>query len=138
MCRRPLPDPFPAGGLTAVPLRSLQFLIEGLFTLLSESLPLAACLHLQPADAVPSPPPAVGIASFWMMPSAPTRTVTRFRPKGYLTDHDAKIIVNRAIRDDPGKGGMHNRQALTFKMIGQSLADYDLWPLYFIGLVCVL
>lgn len=30
---------------------------------------------------------------------------------------------------------MHNRQALTLKMIWKSLLDYDLYPLYFIGLM---
>lgn len=30
---------------------------------------------------------------------------------------------------------MHNRQALTFKMLWESISDYDLWPLYAVGLV---
>lgn len=45
----------------------------------------------------------VGIASFWLMPSSPSQTKTKHRPKGYFTEREEKIIVNRTIRDDPGK-----------------------------------
>lgn len=45
----------------------------------------------------------VGIASFWLMPAAPSKTRTKHRPNGYFTEREEKIIVNRTIRDDPGK-----------------------------------
>ena len=43
-------------------------------------------------------------------------------------------MVTRILRDDPGKATMHNRQAVSPKLLWQSLSDYDLWPIYLIGL----
>lgn len=44
------------------------------------------------------------------------------------------IIINRVIREDPTKSGMHNRQPITPKLLFKSMCDYDLWPLYLLGL----
>ncbi|KAM3068316.1 hypothetical protein ACMFMG_009456 [Clarireedia jacksonii] len=87
------------------------FLIEGLITLL------------------------VGLASFFMMPASAVQTKTWFRPKGWFTDREVSIVVNRVLRDDPSKGDMHNRQAITPKRLWEAAKDYDLWPLYAIGLI---
>ncbi|KAM5363313.1 hypothetical protein ACJA88_013624 [Fusarium oxysporum] len=38
------------------------------------------------------------------------------------------------LRDDPGKATMHNRQGLTGSLIWEALTDYDMWPIYLIGL----
>ena len=76
----------------------------------------------------------IGLCSTFMMAPSPTQTKAWFRPKGWFTEHEEKILVNRILRDDPSKWGMHNRQAVNWKLLWQSLKDYDLWPLYLIGL----
>ncbi|CAK7274547.1 hypothetical protein SEPCBS119000_006230 [Sporothrix epigloea] len=87
------------------------FLIEGLITL------------------------SVGIASFFLMPASAVQTKAWYRPKGWFTDREISIVVNRVLRDDPSKGDMHNRQAVTPRRLWEAIKDYDLWPLYIIGLL---
>lgn len=77
----------------------------------------------------------VGTASFFRMPASAVQTKTWFRPNGWFTEREKAIVVNRVLRDDPSKGDMHNREALTPKRLWEALKDYDLWPLYAIGLV---
>lgn len=77
----------------------------------------------------------VGVASFFMMPASAVQTKSWFRPNGWFTDREVAIVVNRVLRDDPSKGDMHNRQAITLKLLWAALKDYDLWPLYIIGLI---
>ncbi|KAI1165988.1 MFS general substrate transporter [Nemania serpens] len=78
---------------------------------------------------------AVGVASFFMMPASAVQTKTSFRPNGWFTDREVAIVVNRILRDDPSKGDMNNRQAITPKILWACLTDFDLWPLYLIGLI---
>lgn len=87
------------------------FLIEGLITLI------------------------IGISAFFLMPASPVQTKAKWRPNGWFTEREEKIVVNRILRDDPTKGDMHNRQPITLKLLWYSLKDYDLWPLYAIGLL---
>ncbi|KAK3898171.1 allantoate permease, partial [Staphylotrichum tortipilum] len=77
----------------------------------------------------------VGLVSFFFMPASAVQTKTWFRPNGWFTDREVGIVVNRVLRDDPSKGDMHNRQAITPKRLWEALKDYDLWPLYIIGLI---
>lgn len=46
----------------------------------------------------------------------------------------SKVMVNRIIRDDPSKGDMHNRQAISLSLLWEALKDYDMWPIYLLGL----
>ncbi|KAK5997060.1 putative transporter [Cladobotryum mycophilum] len=88
------------------------FLLEGLFTLL------------------------VGILSWLLMPAGPCQTASWFRGKsGWFSEREEKLIVNRVIREDPSKSTMHNREPVTPKLLWQSLKDYDMWPIYILGLI---
>ncbi|KAJ4393231.1 hypothetical protein N0V93_002439 [Gnomoniopsis smithogilvyi] len=86
------------------------FLIEGLLTLV------------------------IGAGSFFCMPASAVQTKSWWCPNGWFSDREIGIIVNRVLRDDPSKGDMHNRQAITPRRLWRALSDYDLWPLYLIGL----
>jgi sugar phosphate permease len=78
----------------------------------------------------------VGACSWTMMPASPCQTAGRGRGRnGWFTEHEERILVNRLLRDDPSKGDMNNRQAVTPRLLWKCLKDYDLWPLYLIGLM---
>ncbi|KAI0095223.1 major facilitator superfamily domain-containing protein [Irpex rosettiformis] len=77
----------------------------------------------------------VGLLSFVMMPPGPTQTKAWYRPRGWFTEREEVIIVNRVLRDDPTKSEMHNRQGLSVKMIVSVITDWRLWPLYALGLL---
>ncbi|CAH2351294.1 uncharacterized transporter [[Candida] railenensis] len=87
------------------------FLIEGLFTLV------------------------VGLFSYFKMPASAVQTKAWYRKKGWYTEREEKIIVNKVLRDDPAKGDMHNREPVGPKELLISLLDYDLWPVYFIRIL---
>lgn len=77
----------------------------------------------------------IGILSWGLMPPSPSQTANWFRGKqGWFSEHEEKILVNRLLRDDPSKGDMHNRQAVNLARLWKCLRDYDLWPLYMVGL----
>ena len=71
---------------------------------------------------------AVGFAAFFLMPASAVQTKTWFRPNGWFTDREVGIVVNRVLRDDPSKGDMHNRMAITPKRLWHAMCDYDMWP----------
>ncbi|KAL6244386.1 hypothetical protein RBB50_008628 [Rhinocladiella similis] len=77
----------------------------------------------------------IGIATYFYMPPSPCQTASRFRGKdGWFSVREEKIMVNRILRDDPSKGDMHNRQAVTPKLLYYAKCDWEMWPIYLIGL----
>ncbi|ODM19681.1 hypothetical protein SI65_04666 [Aspergillus cristatus] len=77
----------------------------------------------------------IGLSAFILMPPGPCQTASWARgKKGWFTPREETIIINRVIRDDPSKGTMHNREPITPKLLWKSLCDFDLWPLYALGL----
>ncbi|KAF4820653.1 putative transporter [Colletotrichum siamense] len=78
---------------------------------------------------------SISIWAWFMMAPSPTQTRAPWRPNGWFNDHEERVLVNRILRDDPSKGDMHNRQAITPKLLLQSLADWELWPIYIFGLI---
>lgn len=77
----------------------------------------------------------IAIWSIFMMNPSPTQTKRPWRPNGWFSEREETILVNRILRDDPSKCGMHNRQGITLKMLWKSLSDYELWPIYIFGLL---
>ncbi|KAK9470909.1 phthalate transporter [Dipodascopsis tothii] len=78
----------------------------------------------------------IGAFSWFLMPASPTQTKGGLRGKrGWFSEREETIMVNRVIRDDPSKGTMHNRQAIDLKLIWRCLTDYDMWPVYAVGLM---
>ncbi|KAF2479861.1 major facilitator superfamily domain-containing protein [Neohortaea acidophila] len=77
---------------------------------------------------------AIGCWSFFCMVPSITETKARWRPPGWFTEREEVIAVNRVLRDDPSKGDMHNREGISLRLLWRTLRDFDLWPLYLIGL----
>ncbi|QEU59208.1 hypothetical protein KDRO_B04740 [Kluyveromyces lactis] len=75
----------------------------------------------------------IGLSGFYLMVPGAVQTKNWMHPKGWFTDREEKIVVNRVLRDDPSKGDMHNRQPISFKLLWSAVSDYDLWPIYLIG-----
>ncbi|KAF9872030.1 hypothetical protein CkaCkLH20_10367 [Colletotrichum karsti] len=81
----------------------------------------------------------IGVLSWFYLPPSPTQTASWFRGKdGWFSEREEVIMVNRILRDDPSKGGMHNRQGLTLKLLWSALCDFDLWPIYLYGMTLLI
>lgn len=67
----------------------------------------------------------IGILCWFYLPASPYKTASWFRGKnGWFNEHEEKILANRVIRDDPSKGDMHNRQALSLSMLWECITDW--------------
>jgi hypothetical protein len=79
----------------------------------------------------------VGIVAFFVMPPSITEPAVAFKRKDgtnkWWTEEEEKILVNRLLRDDPTKGDLNNRTAVTSKGIWETLTDFDLWPIFIVG-----
>jgi len=80
----------------------------------------------------------VGVFSFFLMPPSPTQTKRWYRPKGWFTEREEVIMVNRILRDDPSKSDMHNREGLKLSKVVKVLSDWRMWPIYALGLTHML
>jgi len=82
----------------------------------------------------------IGLSAWFYLPPSPTQSATtsKINPfrgeKGWFSEQEEKIMVNRILRDDPSKGDMHNRQGLSLPMLWECLKDYHMWPIYLIGI----
>ncbi|KAB5583568.1 major facilitator superfamily domain-containing protein [Coniochaeta sp. 2T2.1] len=78
----------------------------------------------------------IGIFSWGLMPPGPCQTRNWFRGRkdGWFSEHEERIMVNRLLRDDPSKGDMNNRQAVGPNRLLKAAKDWEMWPLYLIGL----
>ncbi|SCU99067.1 LAME_0G01706g1_1 [Lachancea meyersii CBS 8951] len=77
----------------------------------------------------------IGLSGFYLMVASAVQTKNWLHPKGWFSEREEKIVVNRILRDDPSKGDMNNRQTLTLRKLWAALTDFDLWPVYAIGLI---
>ncbi|KAL2884902.1 putative transporter YIL166C [Ceratocystis lukuohia] len=77
----------------------------------------------------------IGLFSVGLMPAGPCQTSGWLRgAKGWFTEREEYIMVNRLLRDDPSKGDMNNRQGVGLALLWKVLKDWEMWPLYLIGL----
>ncbi|AEY95315.1 FACL203Cp [Eremothecium gossypii FDAG1] len=77
----------------------------------------------------------MGIFGFFYFVPSLVETKSLLHPKGWFTERQELIAVNRLLRDDPSKGDMNNKTGVSAKLFIEALLDYDLWPLYLLALV---
>lgn len=51
----------------------------------------------------------------------------------WWSEEEEKILVNRLLRDDPTKGDMNNRTAVSARGMWEALTTYDLWPIFIVS-----
>jgi len=80
----------------------------------------------------------IGFISFFVMPPSVSEPARAFRrPDGtnkWWIETEEKILINRILRDDPTKGDMNNRTAVTLKGLWTTITNKDLMPLFIVGL----
>ncbi|OAA55887.1 Major facilitator superfamily domain, general substrate transporter [Niveomyces insectorum RCEF 264] len=97
----------------------------------------------------------IGVLSWFYLPASPVQTGSTkhrgrdggrrrlgwlgaagrcLRRDSWFSPREEVVLVNRILRDDPGKGRMHNREGVNGRRLWAALRDYDLWPVYILGL----
>ncbi|KAI9148102.1 putative transporter [Paramyrothecium foliicola] len=77
----------------------------------------------------------LGAISFIWLPTSPTGTRTALWRKGWYTEREEIIMVNRILRDDPAKGLTAIKEPVRWKDVKSAWGDSSMWGLYLIGLV---
>lgn len=72
----------------------------------------------------------VGLISFFKMPASVSQTKSWYNKKGWYTDREEKILINKVLRNDPSKGDLNNRKAVSAKELIWGILDYDLVFIY--------
>ncbi|KAK5175365.1 uncharacterized protein LTR77_000504 [Saxophila tyrrhenica] len=77
----------------------------------------------------------LGCIAWLCLPPSPTQTPSKSHGRrSWVSATEQKIMVNRVLRDDRGKGEMSNREPITLRSLYTCLMDYRMWPIYLIGL----
>ncbi|KAF2443575.1 MFS general substrate transporter [Karstenula rhodostoma CBS 690.94] len=77
----------------------------------------------------------IALVSFIYLTSSPVGTKGVLFRRGWYTEREEVIMVNRVLRDDPAKGLTALQEPATFKDIKEAWSDPAMWGLYFLGLV---
>ncbi|KAJ9101059.1 hypothetical protein QFC21_003277 [Naganishia friedmannii] len=77
----------------------------------------------------------VAIFSYLWLPVSPVETNTFIIRKGWFTEREEIIAVNRILRDDPAKGLSSVKNAIVWKDVREAWTDPAIWGLLLIGLI---
>lgn len=78
----------------------------------------------------------IGIVAWFVMAPSISEPAVAFKRKdgtnNWWTEREELILVNRLLRDDPTKGDLNNRTAVSFKEIVHTITTPDLLPIYIV------
>jgi hypothetical protein len=78
----------------------------------------------------------IGIVAFFFMSPSITQPASAFKRSDgtnkWWTEKEELILVNRLLRDDPTKGDLNNRTAVSLKETLRTIIAPDLLPIYIV------
>lgn len=78
----------------------------------------------------------IGIVAWFVMAPSISEPAVAFKRKDgtnkWWTEREELILVNRLLRDDPTKGDLNNRTAVSFREIVNTIITPDLLPIYIV------